>query len=398
MAGSDTPPPALRRVLTFWPLVFYGLAVIVGAGIYVALGAVVRRAGEAAPLSFFLAGVAAGLTGLCYAELAGRFPEASGGVAYVRRGFGSDRLAQLVGAMIAASVAIAAASIALGAVHYLVILIPVAPALLIVAMVGGFTLIATLGVRESVGLAAVMGVLEIVGLIAATVSGLLIAPDFHLGGIWPGDLAAWRGVVAGAFIAFFAFIGFETLANLAEEVTDPERTLPRGIITAIALSVLIYVAVSIATVLADRQGATPLLDLFEGPSAAVFAAIGGIAVANGVLVQIVMLGRLFYGMARNGQLPEALGVVHPRTATPMRATLLAGAIILAVALLVPFERLLLVANAMALSVFVLVDIALLRVHRSGSVRPGGFTVPPWVPYSAATLSGALLLAEMIGVG
>jgi len=222
MADADTPPPSLRRVLTFWPLVFYGLAVIVGAGIYVALGAVVRRAGEAAPLSFFLAGVAAGLTGLCYAELAGRFPEASGGVAYVRRGFGSDRLAQLVGAMIAASVAIAAASIALGAVHYLVILIPVAPALLIVAMVGGFTLIATLGVRESVGLAAVMGVLEIVGLIAATVSGLLIAPDFHLGGLWPGDLAAWRGVVAGAFIAFFAFIGFETLANLAEEVDTHE--------------------------------------------------------------------------------------------------------------------------------------------------------------------------------
>lgn len=398
MAGTDAPTTLLRRVLTFWPLVFYGLAVIVGAGIYVALGAVVRRAGEAAPLSFLLAGLAAGLTGLCYAELAGRFPEASGGVAYVRHGYGSNRLAQIVGAMIAASVAIAAASIALGSVHYLVILVPIAQPVMIVAMVVGFTLVAMRGVRESVGLAAVMGVLEIGGLIAATVNGLLIAPDFNLGGIWPSGFQAWRGVVAGAFIAFFAFIGFETLANLAEEVKEPQRTMPRGIVTAIAISVVIYVAVATATVLADRQGETPLLDLFEGQSATVFAAIGGIAVANGVLVQIVMLGRLFYGMARNGELPEVLGVVHPRTATPMRATLLAGAIILTIALLVPFEHLLLAANAMALSVFMLVDIALLRVHRRGPPMPGAFSIPHWIPYAAALLSAALLLAAMIGIG
>ena len=91
------PNAALRRVITFWPLVFNGLGVIVGAGIYVAMGAVIARAGDAAPLSFLLAGIPAVLTGLCYAELAGRYPEASGSVAYVRHAFGSDRLAQLTG-------------------------------------------------------------------------------------------------------------------------------------------------------------------------------------------------------------------------------------------------------------------------------------------------------------
>ena len=89
-------PVVLRRILTLWPLIFYGLGVIVGAGIYVAMGAVLNRAGTAAPLSFLLAGIAAGLTGLCYAELAGRFPEASGSVAYVRHGFQSERLAGLI--------------------------------------------------------------------------------------------------------------------------------------------------------------------------------------------------------------------------------------------------------------------------------------------------------------
>ena len=96
--GPDSlAPPTLRRVLTLWPLIFYGLGIIVGAGIYVAIGAVMARAGDSAPVSFLLAGVAAALTGLCYAELGSRFPEASGGVSYVRHGFGSDRLANATG-------------------------------------------------------------------------------------------------------------------------------------------------------------------------------------------------------------------------------------------------------------------------------------------------------------
>ena len=117
--GGRRAPSNLNRALTFWPLLFYGLSVIIGAGIYVATGAVVVRAGETAPVSFLLAGAAAALTGLCYADLAARFPEAAGAAAYVKYGFGSDRLALLVGAATTLAVAIAAASIARGAISYL---------------------------------------------------------------------------------------------------------------------------------------------------------------------------------------------------------------------------------------------------------------------------------------
>ncbi len=390
------PQTELRRVLTFWPLVFYGLAVIVGAGIYVALGAVIHRAGEAAPLSFLLAGVAAGLTGMCYAEFAGRFPEASGGVAYVRHGFGSNRLAQLTGAAIALAVAISAAAIAHGAVQYLAVLLPVGPTLLIVALIGGFTAIASLGVRESVGLAAGLGVIEIAGLIAATAAGLGAATEFRLAGLSPADLAGWQGAFAGAFIAFFAFIGFETMANLAEEVKDPQRTVPRGMLGAIAVSVLLYVAVATAAVLANGRPGNPLLGLFEGSHASVFAAIGSIAVANGVLVQIVMLARLFYGMARNSELPAFLGGVSQRTQAPVPATMAAGAIVLAVALLFPFERLLAWTNAITLGVFALVDLALWRLHQRRPTPSAGFTAPGWVPPLAALLAIALMAAELLG--
>ena len=382
-------------MLTLWPLIFYGLGVIVGAGIYVAIGEVIGRAGEAASLSFLLAGISAGLTGLCYAELAGRFPEASGGVAYVRHGFGSNSLAMATGLAVAAAVAVSAASIASGTIQYLEILLPVPPPILLTLLIAGFTAIALMGVGESVGLAGAIGALEIVGLLAASAAGFLAAPDFNIAGMLPHDARSWSGVLAGAFIAFFAFIGFETLANLGEEVKDARRTLPLGILGAVAASVALYLLVVTAVVLSDRITGNPLLGLFEGKGAAVFLIVGALAVGNGVLVQIVMLSRLFYGMATKGQLPALLTRVSPRTQSPVPATWLAGAIVLTVTLLVPFRQLLVFANAITLVVFVLVDLALWRLRLLSSPPAEGFRAPIWVPPVAALVSLILLAAELL---
>lgn len=385
--------PSLRRVLTLGPLILYGLGVIVGAGIYVAVGAVMQRAGTAAPLAFVVAGIAAGLTGLCYAELGARFPEASGCVSYVRHGFGSNRLARLVGVAMTLAVAVAAASIARGTAHYLGVLVPLPEPALVALVILGFTVVAIIGVRESVGMAAVMGVIEIVGLVVAIVAGFWVAPSHDPSVFWPGTRDAWSGILSGAFLAFFAFIGFETLANLAEEVKEPGRTLPRGIVGAVAASVVLYVLVAAAVVLSGKTGSHPLLMLFPGMGATAFAIVGAIAVANGVLVQIVMLSRLFYGMARQGQLPRALEVVHPRTLTPIRATLAGSLIILVMAVLIPFEDLLVLANLITLGVFALVDLALWRVHATGSTA--SFQVPRWLPPVAAVSCIGLMAAELL---
>lgn len=387
--------PHLRRVLTFWPLLFYGLGVIVGAGIYVAIGTVINRAGDAAPLSFLLAGITAALTGLCYAELAGRFPEASGSVVYVKHGFGSELLARLTGLVVTATVAVSAASIARGAVTYLSVLVPVSPGLLVVVLIVACTSVAAYGVSESVRLAAALGIMEVAGLVAATIAGLIASPELHLRTIVPTDLAGWSGTVAGAFIAFFAFIGFETLANLAEEAKDPQRTLPRGILGAIAASIVIYVAVSAATVLSDRAADKPLLDVFAGGGVWLFAVVGFLAVGNGTLVQIVMLARLFYGMARNEQLPGIFGRVNQRTQTPLQATALAGCVVTAAAVVASFEQLLVLANALTLAVFVLVDLSLWRIHRAAPDAAVGFAAPGWVPPAAAVAAAALMLAELL---
>ena len=190
--GVDRPaaPAGLRRSLTFWPMVLYGLGVIVGAGIYVAVGTVIARAGGGAPLSFLLAGLIAGLTGLCYAELASRFPDAGGAAIYVQRGFDSDRAGQLVGLLMTVALAVSAASIARGAVSYLAMLLPIHPTVLIVMLIIGFTGVAAWGVRESVGLAAAIGALEIGGLVTAIAVGLLDATTFDTAGLWPAHLSS----------------------------------------------------------------------------------------------------------------------------------------------------------------------------------------------------------------
>ena len=258
------PQPSLRRILTFWPLLFYGLGVIVGAGIYVAIGTVIARAGDTAPVSFLLAGITAAMTGLCYAELASRFPEAAGSVVYVKHAFGSETLSRLTGVALTAAVAISSASIALGAIAYLTILLPWPPELLLPLLIVACTSIAAYGVGESVWLAAAIGILEIGGLIAATIAGLVAAPELHIRTMVPVDLAGWGHTVSGAFIAFFAFIGFETLANLAEETKDPDRTVPRGIVGAVAVSVVLYVAVATAAVLSDRAADQSAARHFRG--------------------------------------------------------------------------------------------------------------------------------------
>ena len=384
--------PQLRRTLTLGPLILYGLGVIVGAGIYVAIGEVVARAGSAAPIAFLLAGLVAAATGLCYAELAGRFPEAAGAAAYVRHGFGSDRLSLATGLALALAIVVATASIAAGAAQYLGLLLPLPAPVLTALVVVVFAGVAALGVRESVFLAAAVAALELLGLLAAIVGGLWGAGGLDLAAMVPQGAAGWNGVAAGAFIAFFAFIGFESLANMGEEVQDAHRTLPRGILGAIAASLVLYLAVSVAAVAGGREP-TSLAGLFGGMGATAFALVGTLAVANGVLVQVVALARLFYGVARRGQLPALLARVHPRTLTPLPATLLAGGLVLAMAVLVPFEHLLSLANLVTLAVFALVDVALWRVKRQAPDNAGRFTVPQWLPLLAAALALGLIVAE-----
>lgn len=393
---------SLRRSLGVGLLVLYGLGIIIGAGIYIVIGTVMAHAGMLAVCSFAVAGVLAGLIALSYAELGARYPEAAGAAAYVQEAFGSERCAQLTGGVVVVVVLISAATIARGTAGYARTLVALPDVLIASGVVLGFTAVACLGVKDSVRTAALMTLIELAGLLLVISAGLapVRALQGHVWALLPTDLPGWRAIGAGAFLAFFAYTGFENLANMAEETTDVGRTLPRAMLLSLGISTALYMTVALVVVAAlPREeaavSAAPLLAVIarRGWSLShAFAALSLVAVANGVLIQILMLSCLLYGMARRALLPGVLTALSARQ-VPVRATLVAGALVLVSTVALPFDALLRLSTTLTLLLFTLVSLSLWRLQQCAPRQDLAFHVPRWVPVAAALGSSGLLAVQ-----
>jgi amino acid transporter len=219
----------------------------------------------------------------------------------------------------------------------------------------------------------------------------------------PSEADLWPGIPVGFFLAFFAFIGFETLANMAEEARDVGHTLPRAILISIGTAAVLYAAVSVVAVLAvpvDELAASPaplclIVERAGFRCDRTFSAVALAAIANGVLIDILMVARLLYGMARRGWLPAFLAAVAGMTRIPLRATLVAGAAVLVLAVLIDFGALVRLSSALILAVFVAVNLALMRLHRRQPRSRLAFRAPRWAPPLAALTSAALIPAAFL---
>lgn len=402
--ARGTQPATLKRVLGLTSLTLYGLGTIIGAGIYVLIGAVADRSGMAAPLAFLAAGVLAGLTGLSYAELGQRFPEAAGAAAYSREGFKSAWMGRIVGFMTLAVAVVAAASITRGGVGYLLTMVdiplPVASGGVIVL----FTALAMWGVRESVFFAAAMTVIEIGGLLIVVIIGAPALADLgvRMPEMWPADLPAVGGVLAGAFLAFFAYAGFENIVNMAEETKNVGKTLPRAVILAILVSTGIYILVIVVSVLAVPPEALAKSDAplclvvdCDNPTMAFFAPIALLATLNGVLIEIIMMARISYGMARRGWLPSFIAHVHPNRRTPLVATLVVGTCAFVLTTTLEFEFLAKATSTILLGVFLAVNTALILLKKREPKPDIAFQAPLWVPVAGVLSCVGLLVAEWL---
>ncbi len=402
-------PAKLRRRLTLPLLTLYGLGVTIGAGIYVLVGATAAKAGVYAPISFLLAAVVVGFTGFSYCELGTRYPVSAGEAAYVRAGFNSRTMSLLIGLMVVASGVVSSAAVAIGAAAYLQAFVPLPPPLLTALVILLVGLVAVWGILESVTLAALLTVIEIAGLALVVFFALWSQPDVlaEFGRLVPPfEVGAWSGILSAGLLAFFAFVGFEDMANVAEEVKDPGKTLPRGIILTLILTTLIYFAVVSVVVLvipmqALAGAAAPLVLIFDsaGPLASgVFSIIATIATLNGALIQVIMASRVLYGLAAQGNLPQIFAHVNPLTRTPLPATVLVVCIMLFMAYFLPIAKLAETTSTIVLIVFACVNLALLRLKWVGPAPPGDvFQVPMWVPVFGFTSSGCLLLAGFLFV-
>ena len=408
--SHTTATPTLARRLGLPLLTLYGLGVTIGAGIYVLVGETAATAGIYAPVSFVIAAAVVAFTAFSYAELGTRYPVSAGEAAYVRNGLRSNPLALLVGLLVAASGIVSSSAVAIGAAAYLNTFFAAPSVLLTVALILLLGIAAAWGILESVTLAAVLTLIEVVGLAIVIYQGFTLNPDLLAGAaalLPPFDAAPWQGIAAAGLLAFFAFVGFEDIANVAEEVRDPRRTMPRAIALTLVIATALYVTVVAIMVLvvpvADLAGAAAPLTLIFRPEdvalAAAFAAIAAVATINGVLVQMIMASRVLYGLAAQGSLPAfaaPLARVHPRTRTPVVATTVVVASILVLAVFFPIARLAETTSTIVLVVFLFVNAALLRLKSSaGPPADGVFQVPFWVPVGGLVTSVGLLAAGQL---
>jgi APA family basic amino acid/polyamine antiporter len=324
-------------------------------------------------LSFLLASLLAGFTAFSYAELSVRYPLSAGEVVYVEKGVGLRWLAILVGVLIIMTGIVSAATIARGFVGYLQVFVDFPGVWAIVLLVLALGVLSAWGIAESAGVAAMISLLEVAGLLLIiwVTQPSVDAAVQTLHNLSQGvDGGGAVGLFLGAFLAFYAFIGFEDMVNVAEEVRDPGRDLPRAILLALGVSTLLYFLLTFATVSTTSPAA---LAASDAPLAYVYHVVTGsdpwvtaislVAVVNGALIQIIMSSRVCYGMSRRGWAPEWLGRVHPLTRTPLIATVLVTVLVMLMAPWIPIESLARATSFFILMVFTLVNLALWRIKR-----------------------------------
>jgi len=399
---ETTADKQLARRLSLPLLVFYGVGTILGAGIYVLIGKVAGAAGVFAPAAFLMSALIVCFSAYSYSRLSSRFPLSAGEAVYVREGLGSNRLATLVGWAIVLTGVVSAATISRGFAGYLDLFVPLPHNISIPITVIVLSLIACRRVLEAVGVAVVITLIELAGIaMVLTVGAPLVwqAPSLNL---WPGsDWQVWQGISVGAFLAFYAYIGFEDMVNMAEEVKSPKRNMPLGIGMALVLTTVLYVLVAVVAVAAlpleQLSGSeAPFADIIAKNSLIPVSLIGLIsliAVSNGALVQIIMGSRVLYGMARRRMAPALFGQLHPRYKTPVTATAILGGAVLVFALWLPITSLAKLTSAIILGVFALVNVSLLALEWRQGHR--GWLARLLLPAFGCSLCLAFLLVQIV---
>lgn len=403
-----TGAASLRRTLGLTHAVLYGLGVTIGAGIYVLIGPAAGKAGLAAPVAFLAAAILMALTAASFAELGSRMPVAAGEAAYIKAGFRSSWAGRTAGLLVTGIAIVSAAAISRGSAGYILVFISAPEALVVAAVVLAMGAIAAWGIKESVSLAGIMTLIEIGGLLVIIAAGFLFEPavSSRLPEIVPTavDMTRIDGFFAAAMLAVFAFIGFEGIVNIAEEIKNPSRTLPRAIFLTLAITAALYflvVWVSLVSVPPDilALSSAPLALVFErltGLSPRTMSAIAIVATINGIVVQIIMGSRVLYGLADQGGLPRRLAHVHAGTQTPLLATAVVVGLTLLFAIALPLDRLAEWTSRITLVLFALINIALARIKAREEASPSDVYVNPrWVPIGGALTCVLFLAADLL---
>ena len=445
VSASDNAQQPMHRVLGPVDLTTLGIGAIIGTGIFVLTGqAAAMYAGPAIVLSMILAGVASGLAALCYAEFASSVPVAGSAYTYGYATLG-EFVAWVIGWDLILEYALGAATVAVGWSGYLVAilkdfgvrfppLLSAAPGTAVILADGSTatailnlpamlislaaTVLLVIGIRESARVNAVVVAIKVsVVVLIIGIGGLFVSSE-HWHPFIPANDGGfgeygWSGVLRGAGVIFFAYIGFDAVSTAAQEARDPQRDMPRGIIGSLLICTVLYVlvsgvmvglvpyqqlgvpapmalAVDAARVKAVGSSWQPIVDIL--PFIVKFGALMGLS--STIIVQMMAQPRIFYSMANDGLLPGWAAKIHPRFKTPHLTTMITGGIVLLASGFTAIDVLGELVSIGTLFAFVIVSIGVIVLRRTRPDLKRPFRTPfvPWLPVASVLVSLGLMAA------
>ncbi len=401
-------PNTLKRSLGLSMITLYGLGTIVGGGFYALVGKVSAEAGMFTPVAFLIASAVALFSAFSYAELSARYPYSAGEAHYAMVAFRRIWPSALVGWAVILTGVVSAATLADAFAGFVRTLVDVPQWLVISMLVVTLSAVAIWGIGQSAILALIITLVELGGLVVVIFAAgdRLAAVPPRWSELIPGfSLHAWSAILVGSYLAFYSFIGFEDMVNIAEEVKDPVRNLPIAILAALGLTTVLYVLTTTVVVLAvdPRQlsaSNSPLSLVFERGSLAASAltVIGMMSGLNGALVQIVMASRVAYGMARRGAAPSIFAKINQQTRTPIMATCAVASVVLMLALWLPIVMLAKATSTILLGVYSLVNLSLVIIKCRNTQPPNaGPSYPIWLPMSGAVTCVAFVAFHLVSL-
>ena len=389
--------PGLERTISLTEATIYGLGIIFGAGIYALIGEAAGVAGNSVWLSFVLAALVASFTALSYCELSSMFPRSAAEYMYVKNAFNSNILGFMMGwiSLFVAMVSIAAVS--LGFAGYFEGLFGTPLVLSAICLIAVLSIVNFLGVKESARLNIVFTTIAIGGLLLIILMGI---PFFgsvdYFASVSPGvgSFEMLNNVAIAAALIFFAYIGFEDIANISEETVNARNAVPKAILIALVISTILYIMVSVSVVsivpwqeLAATSAPISLVaGTVYGPVAAVvFSFIALFATASTVLIILVAVSRLLYGMSSDHSLPAIIARVHSRDKTPYVSIAVTSIIAMLLVLAGNLKQVAFVTNFGIFVLFFMVNLSVvvLRLAKPGKKRvfriPGNIGPIPLIP-------------------
>lgn len=417
--GADSGAGELARTIGLFQLSMIGIGATVGTGIFFVLSEAVPMAGPSVVLSFVIAGVVAGLTALCYAELAGAVPVSGSSYSYAYATMG-ELVAMVVAACLLLEYGVSCAAVAVGWSQYLNQLlgnllgvrIPDAlsnapegggvinlPAVVLVALCA---LLLVRGTSESARVNAIMVMTKLAVLVLFVVVGLKGWRTDNFDDFAP---AGFGGVMGAAGVIFFTYVGLDAASTAGEEVRNPRRTMPLAIMVALAGVTTVYIAVALVALAAQPA------DRFAGQDAGLAAILQdvtgatwpGSLLAAGAVVSIfsvtlvVLYGqtRILFAMSRDGLVPSVFHRVNPRTVTPVRNTVIVACAVAALAGFLPITFLSEMTSIGTLVAFIVVSAGVVVLRRTSPDLPRGFRVPGYPVTPVLAVAGCLWIISSL---